>query len=89
MKRIILVFVLVLGTLASFAQQPQRGKGGFDPKRFEADMEQFIVTEAGLTPGESAAFFPVFKEMMQKQRLLFSKMQKYRHVDMSDDEACR
>jgi len=42
--------------------------------QFEADLEQFVTTEAGLSPQEAAVFFPVYKEMQQKQRVLFGKM---------------
>lgn len=65
--------------------QPRRGK--FDPKRFEIEMQQFIITEAGLTPKEAAAFFPLFDEMQKKQRVLFDKMRNYRFVDTSDNKA--
>lgn len=50
-------------------------------------MEQFIVTEAGLSPQEAAAFFPVYKEMQGKQRMLFNKMRRYRHIDTRDNAA--
>ncbi len=88
MKKLLLAMFLFLGTLSVWAQQPQRQKK-FDPKQFEADMEQYIVTEAGLTLGEAALFFPLFKEMMGKQRVLFGKMQTFRHIDMTDEEMCR
>ena len=41
----------------------------FNPERFEAEMEQFIVVQAGLSPTESAVFFPLYKEMQDKQRI--------------------
>ncbi len=87
MKKILLFCLLFIGTLNIVAQQQHKHK--FDPKQFEADMEQYIVTEAALTPNEASAFFPLYKEMMGKQRTLFSKMHAYRHVDMTDEAACR
>ncbi len=67
--------------------QQEPGKR-FDPARFDAQMEQFITTEVGLTPQEASQFFPVFKEMQRKQRMLFAEMRRYRHVDIDDENAC-
>jgi hypothetical protein len=60
----------------------------FDPKKFDADMEQFIAAHAGLTPSEAAHFFPLFEEMQNKQRQIFNKMRQYRFIDTSNDHAC-
>lgn len=84
MRRYIIIILLLAVSAFSLAQKP----GKFDPKRFEIEMRQFITTEAGLTPKEAAAFFPLFDEMQQKQRVLFDKMQSYRFVDTSNDKAC-
>ena len=70
-------------TIACAQKRPK-----FDPQRFEADLEQFITTEAGLTAQQAAAFFPIYKEMREKQRVLFGRMGQYRHVDTCDDDAC-
>lgn len=84
MKRLFIILTVVLATLQVYGQDNQR----FNPERFEADMEQFIVTDAGLSPQEASAFFPVYKEMQAKQRLLFNKMRRYRHIDTRDDKVC-
>lgn len=47
--------VTILLSLVAFAQPPQPPR--FNPAKFEADMEQFITTEAGLTPMEASRFF--------------------------------
>ena len=36
---------------------------------------------------EAAAFFPIYEEMQQKQRILFEKMRSFRFVDTSDNKA--
>ncbi len=82
LKKLLFIFALVLSAMQVLAQD----RPMFNPERFEADMEQFIVTEAGLSPQEAAAFFPVYKEMQGKQRFLFNKMRRYRHMDTSDDK---
>ena len=78
-----MLLVMSMGILHVSAQ----GSHKFDPKRFDADMQQFITVEAGLTPMEASRFFPLFKEMQDKQRVLFDKMQNYRRIDTSDDKA--
>ena len=67
--------VTMLLSLVAFAQPPQPPR--FNPAKFEADMEQFITTEVGLTPMEASRFFPLFREMQNKQRALFGKMRFY------------
>ena len=83
-KRILMVWAVVAVMLPAVAQEGPK----FDPRQFEADLEQFVTTEAGLSPQEAAVFFPVYKEMQQKQRVLFGKMRQYRHTDTRDDKAC-
>ncbi len=87
MKRtfIILSIFLSLG-IESFAQHTQPQK--FSPKEFMNDMEQFIAKEAGLSPMESAAFFPVFEEMFTKQRTLFDKAKQIGKNKPSDENGC-
>lgn len=61
----------------------------FNPRRFQADMETFIVKEAGLTPAQIDKFLPLFREMQTKQRALFDEMRQYRRMaDFGDDNAC-
>lgn len=81
-----LVVFLIMAFTISGTVQAQRNKK-FDPKRFEADMEQFIVTEAGLSMHESAVFFPLFRQLQRKQRLIFDEMNRYRHTDLKDNVA--
>lgn len=83
MRRVVIAIVLMFGILHVSAQGPKK----FDPKRFDAEMQQFITVEAGLTPLEASKFFPLFKEMQEKQRLLFEEMNQYRHIDTSDNKA--
>ncbi len=60
----------------------------FNPEQFEADLERFIVVEAGLSPVESARFFPVYREMRKKQMAIFFEDKEFRHVDASNESAC-
>ena len=81
------VLLIMLFALASMQAQPKK-RPPFNPAKFEADLEQFITTHACLTPKEAAKFFPVYRQMMKRQRMLFDEMRRFRHVDPKDSEAC-
>lgn len=87
MKKVLSIIVCLAFALALTAQ-PKDGQR-FDPKKFEAEMEQFITCRAGLTPTEASRFFPLFREMQAKQRSYFNEMRLYRHANPDDEEACR
>ena len=80
------MIALLIGLLLTeiLAAQP---KERFDPERFQADLEQFITIEAVLTAQEAAIFFPVYREMKQKQHAIFGQMKWYRFTDVTDDKA--
>ena len=55
MKKVLISMMFLLtGVLVCQADEPQK----FSPEKFQAEMEQFIAKEAGLTADESAKFFP-------------------------------
>lgn len=87
MRLWILVFLMVVNICAVHAGKP-KGRPPFDPQKFQADLEQFITTDAGLKPEEAAKFFPVYRQMMKKMRMLFDEMRRYHHVNPCDEEAC-
>lgn len=66
----------------------QKSHHRFNPQKFEADMQQFIITKANLSQAEVARFLPLLKEMQMKQRVLFNQMRKLRHTNTQDDAAC-
>lgn len=88
MKRT-LIILFIISTFAITAHAQGNPPHGFDPKRFQADMELFITREACLTPQEAAKFFPVFREMGKKQRALYEKAPHGRHMKPADDAKCR
>jgi len=86
MKKILLTtWVFMLFVMNVSADEPQK----FSPEKFQADMEQFITQEAGLTTDEASKFFPLFREMQQKQRVIFKKMKKECGVKAADDAGCK
>lgn len=83
-RRYIIVLLVLLCSVVAMAQEPKK----FDPVQFEADLEQFVATEARLTPTESATFFPLYREMRKKQMAYFGDHRRWRYIDESDDKAC-
>ncbi|MBR6320486.1 MAG: hypothetical protein IKR50_08660 [Prevotella sp.] len=86
MKRMYVCIVAAL--LASGLQAQENEKQKFSPERFDAELQQFITTEAKLTPEEAAKFFPVYKEMQAKQRELFNKQKDLAMKKPQDEAAC-
>lgn len=86
-RPVIFIFLLIVMALPVSAQ-PGPGPKPFDPKRFEAELEQFVAIEAGLTPVEASRFFPLYREMRRKQRGLMGVDRIYQHIDFSDDKQC-
>ena len=72
MKRLFVSAVLMLMVVLSVSAEEQQEK--FSPEKFQAALEQHITTEAGLTTEEAAKFFPLYREMQQKQRAVYNKM---------------
>jgi predicted DNA-binding protein (MmcQ/YjbR family) len=67
---IVSVLVMTMMGLTCHAENSQGQRPPFDPKRFEAELEQYITTHASLTPQEASKFFPVYRQMMNKMYLL-------------------
>ena len=84
-KVLISMMFLLTGVLVCQADEPQK----FSPEKFQAEMEQFITKEAGLTADEAAKFFPIYREMQQKQRAVFGKMRQEGRVKPTDDASCK
>lgn len=56
--------------MEGFSGRPGNPHGRIDPKDLRRRQEAFIVKEAGLTSDEAAFFFPLFRELKQKQRTI-------------------
>lgn len=80
----LLIMMVVVGVNA----QPPKKRPPFNPAKFEADLEKYIAAHACLLPSESAKFFPVYREMMKKQRMMFDEMRKFREFTPRDNEGC-
>ena len=90
MGQILRTTVLMILMLCTFgvANGQHRKRPPFNPAKFEADLEQFITVNACLSPSQAASFFPVYRQMMKKQRALFDEMRRLRMINSKDNEAC-
>lgn len=90
MGQILRTTVLMILMLCTFgvANGQHRKRPPFNPAKFEADLEQFITVNACLSPSQAASFFPVYRQMMKKQRALFDEMRRLRMIYPKDNEAC-
>ena len=87
MKRLIVNCLAFFFAMGVWAQMPTQQK--FSPEKYQADMEQYIAKAAGLTPQEASAFFPLFREMQQKQRALYNQMMAESKIKPADEKACK
>ena len=86
MKRLLFSLSVVLFlSVSAFADEPQK----FSPEKFQAEMEQFITQEACLTPEEAAKFFPLLREMHQKQRTIQMQIKKECKIKPVDEAECK
>lgn len=85
--RTTMLMILILCTFG-VANGQHRKRPPFNPAKFEADLEQFITVNACLSPSQAASFFPVYRQMMKKQRALFDEMRRLCMTNPKDNEAC-
>lgn len=85
---IVSVLVMTMMGLTCYAGNSQTQRPPFDPKRFEAELEQYITIHASLTPQEASKFFPVYRQMMKKMRSCFDEMRRYHFVNPADERGC-
>lgn len=84
------IFLMIWIGCAVLAQARADGhRPGFSPQKFRADLESFIVQQTGLSPKESATFFPLYDEMCKKQRVIFNDMRRIDKACPAKDEDCR
>lgn len=90
MGQILRTTVLMILMLCTFGvtNGQHKKRPPFNPAKFEADLEQFITVNACLSPSQAASFFPVYRQMMKKQRALFEEMRRLRMINPKDNEAC-
>ncbi len=85
--RYLVLMLLICLSMTDVSAQKKHKAPPFDPARFQKELEQFITTNAALTPTEAAKFFPLYREMQNKQRALFEQMRRYRFADTKNNKA--
>ena len=81
MKKGIIIIISLMMAISLSAQEQKK----FSPEKFQADMEQYITKEAELTPEEAERFFPLYREMQQKQRKIYNQMKQARKNKPTDE----
>ena len=71
-------------TLNIGAQNQQK----FSPEKFDAELHEFITSQAKLTPQEATKFFPIYKEMQGKQRAIYEKQRILGMQRPHDESSC-
>lgn len=84
MKHFLTILAFLFVSLCISAQQQERK---FDPKQFQKDQEAFITKEAKLTQQEAAAFFPLFRELHEKQRSLYKSVRDKQKAQPTDEKS--
>jgi len=89
MKRLLIIlFIAVVALTTAHAQQPAQNGRKFSPEAFDREMEQYITEQAHLTREETARFFPLFREMHQKQRAIMGRNHRRHSEKPTDEQSC-
>ena len=85
MKKIIFTLLLLLAPCSLLLVNAQQQRGKFNPEEFKAKLESYVTAEAGFTPAEAQAFYPIYHEMKGKQRQLQRRIHKLRNNPPADN----
>jgi hypothetical protein len=83
-KKLIYLIISLMFTLNIGAQNQQK----FSPEKFDAELHEFITSQAKLTPQEATKFFPIYKEMQGKQRAIYEKQRILGMQRPHDESSC-
>lgn len=83
-KKLIYLLISLMFTLSIGAQNQQK----FSPEKFDAELHDFITSQAKLTPQEATKFFPIYKEMQGKQRAIYEKQRILGMQRPHDESSC-
>ena len=81
MKKLLVSAVLMMMFFLGVNAEEQQK---FSPEKFQADLEQYITNEAGFTPEEAAKFFPLYREMQKKQRVVYCSRLRQMRLQVSE-----
>lgn len=82
MKRFVVMMLMFVACIAVSAQNNHNNGNNpypqFDPKKFEAGLEEFVVKEAGITQQEAGRFLVIYREKRKKEVESMEAMRKHR-----------
>ncbi len=84
-RRYLLTLIVLLACTVSLLAQD--GKRKFSPEKFEAELEEYITRKVAFTQQEAAKYFPLLREMHQKQRTLYGRIKHLAKQEFEDDAA--
>ena len=88
MKRLTSIIFSLIFALTVVAQEQRPAPPKFSPERFQAELEQYITKHACLSQKEAAKFFPIYKEMQAKQRVIYERQRQLDKVKPADEKGC-
>ena len=88
MKRLTSIIFSLIFALTVVAQEQRPAPPKFSPERFQAELEQYITKHACLSQKEAAKFFPIYKEMQAKQRVIDERQRQLDKVKPADEKGC-
>ena len=83
MKRFLFFAICMVSCMVCHAQERK-----FSPEKFEADLAEYVKKEAKLTDDEAAKYFPMLREMHNKQRSIYKKKRNLGKENPADEEGC-
>lgn len=86
--KVLLVLITYHLSLATSPAQENGGQQQFSPEKFDAELRKYITDEAKLTEQEASKFFPVYKEMQAKQRVVFGRQREQLMNKPEGEKAC-
>ena len=86
--KVLLVLIIYNLSLVSSPAQENGGGQQFSPDKFDAELRQYITEQAKLTEQEAEKFFPVYKEMQAKQRVVFGRQRELLRAKPEGEKAC-
>lgn len=86
MRRYVVFLFVLLFVYGVNAQEKQEK---FAPERFRAELEQYITRKACLSPKEASRFFPVYSEMLEKQRGIYDKIKNLKRIKPVTEAECK
>lgn len=84
-KALLSLALLMIACTISAQKEPKK----FDADRFQAALEQYITTEAALSPAEAEVFFPLYREYIRKQHALSKDMHTCKKYKPATEKDCR